>query len=125
MKLYYCSILAFFALFMPALCSAQQPDSTNKMDMNAAIYYNKSVEAMKVNNLKDAEIFIDSSLAISHDYRIVFLKGQICFKLSNWDCAAKQFEECITIDKTSEPAYIQLAAAYNNQKLYDKAIECQ
>jgi tetratricopeptide (TPR) repeat protein len=92
------------------------------MDVNAAIYYNKSVEAMKATNLKDAEVFIDSSLAISHDYRIVFLKGQICFKLNNWDCAAKQFEECINIDKTSEPAYIQLAAAYNNLKLYDKAI---
>jgi tetratricopeptide (TPR) repeat protein len=121
MKLNYFSILALFA-FLSISVSAQQQDSTHKMDNNAAIYYNKSVEAMKTNNLKDAAVFIDSSLAISHDYRIVFIKGQICFRLSNWDCAAKQFEECITIDKTSEPAYIQLAAAYNNQKLYDKAI---
>jgi tetratricopeptide (TPR) repeat protein len=121
MKSYYWSILALF-IILSVCASAQQSDSTHKMDVNAAIYYNKSVEAMKVNNLKDAEVFIDSSLAISHDYRIVFLKGQICFKLNNWDCAAKQFEECINIDKTSEPAYIQLAAAYNNLKLYDKAI---
>jgi tetratricopeptide (TPR) repeat protein len=121
MKSYYCSILALFTLL--SVCApAQQQDSTHKMDVNAAIYYNKSVEAMKANNLKDAGVFIDSSLAISHDYRIVFLKGQICFKLNNWDCASKQFEECITLDKTSEPAYIQLAAAYNNLKLYDKAI---
>jgi tetratricopeptide (TPR) repeat protein len=121
MKLHYFSILALFTL-LSISTPAQQPDSTHKMDINAAVYYNKSVEAMKVNNLKDAEVFIDSSLAVSHDYRIVFLKGQICFKLSNWDCAAKQFEECIILDKTSEPAYVQLAAAYNNQKLYDKAI---
>lgn len=121
MNSFYWSILAFLILF--SVCApAQQQDSTHKMDVNAAIYYNKSVEAMKANNLKDAEVFIDSSLAISHDYRIVFLKGQICFKLSNWDCSAKQFEECITLDKTSEPAYIQLAASYNNLKLYDKAI---
>jgi tetratricopeptide (TPR) repeat protein len=120
MKSYFCSILALFTL-LSVRASAQQ-DSTHKMDVNAAIYYNKSVEAMKSTNLKDAEVFIDSSLTISHDYRIVFLKGQICFKLSNWDCAAKQFEECIAKDKTSEPAYIQLAAAYYNLKLYDKAI---
>jgi tetratricopeptide (TPR) repeat protein len=121
MKLHYFSILA---LFIPLAVSvpAQLQDSTHKMDVNAAIYYNKSVEAMKANNLKDAAVIIDSALAISHDYRIVFLKGQICFKMSNWDCAAKQFEECITLDKTSEPTYIQLAAAYNNQKQYDKAI---
>jgi len=120
MKLHYFSILALFTLL--AVNVPAQQDSTRKMDVNAAIYYNKSIEAMKTNNLKDAAVIIDSSLAISHDYRIVFLKGQICFKMSNWDCAAKQFEECITIDKTSEPAYIQLAAAYNNQKQYDKAI---
>src|ERR1035437_1923928 len=121
MKLHYFSILALFT-FLSAIVPAQQQDSTQKMDVNAAIYYNKSVEAMKANNLKDAAVIIDSALAISHDYRIVFLKGQICFKMSNWDCAAKQFEECITLDKTSEPTYIQLAAAYNNQKQYDKAI---
>jgi Tetratricopeptide repeat. len=121
MKLNYLSILALFTLLAVSV-PAQQQDSTRKMDVNAAIYYNKSIEAMKANNLKDAAVIIDSALAISHDYRIVFLKGQICFKLSNWECAAKQYEECITLDKTSEPAYIQLAAAYNNQKLYDKAI---
>jgi tetratricopeptide (TPR) repeat protein len=120
MKLNYLSILALFTLLSVSILAQQ--DSTHKMDVNAAIYYNKSVEAMKANNLKDAAVIIDSALAISHDYRIVFLKGQICFKMSNWDCAAKQFEECITLDKISEPAYIQLAAAYNNQKQYDKAI---
>jgi tetratricopeptide (TPR) repeat protein len=99
-----------------------QQDSTKKMDVNAAVYYNKSIEAMKANNLKDAGTFIDSALTISHDYRIVFIKGQICFKSSDWDCAIKQFEDCISIDKTSEPAYVQLAVAYYNQKLYDKAI---
>jgi tetratricopeptide (TPR) repeat protein len=121
MKLQYFSIFALLT-FLSIIVPAQQQDSTHEMDINAAIYYNKSIEAMKVNNLKDAEVFIDSSLAISHDYRNVFLKGQICFKLSYWDCAAKQFEECIALDKVSEPAYIQLAAAYNNNKLYDKAI---
>jgi tetratricopeptide (TPR) repeat protein len=121
MKLNYFSILALFTLLSVSV-PAQLQDSTHKMDNNAAIYYNKSLEAMKANNLKDAEVFIDSSLAISHDYRNVFIKGQICFKMSNWDCAAKQFEECITLDKTSEPAYVQLAAAYYNLKQYDKAI---
>jgi tetratricopeptide (TPR) repeat protein len=122
MKLNYFLIVALFSLLL-ANALAQTQDTTNKMDNNAAIYYNKSVEAMKVDNLKDAEIFIDSSLAFSHDYRNVFIKGQICFKMKNWACAAKQSEECIALNKTYEPAYIQLAAAYNNQELYDKAIE--
>ena len=121
MKLHYFSILALSTL-LSAIVPAQQQDSTQKMDVNAAIYYNKSIEAMKATNLKDAAVIIDSALAISHDYRIVFLKGQICFKLSNWDCASKQFEECIALDKASEPAYVQLAAAYYNLKQYDKAI---
>ena len=120
MKIYFFSILALFALL--SVSAHAQQDSTRKMDVNAANYYNKSVEAMKANNLKDAQISIDSALTISHDYRIVSLKGQICFKLGNWDCAAKQFEEAIAIDKTVEPAYIQLAASYNNLKQYDKAI---
>jgi tetratricopeptide (TPR) repeat protein len=121
MKLHFLSILALFILL--SVSGFSQQDSTRKMDVNAANYYNKSVEAMKAANLKDAQVFVDSALAISHDYRIVSLKGQICFKLANWECAAKQYEECITIDKTSEPAYVQLAAAYNNQKQFDKAIE--
>jgi tetratricopeptide (TPR) repeat protein len=120
MKLHLLSILAIFTLL--AVSIPAQQDSTRKMDVNAAKYYNKSVEAMKTNNLKDAEVFIDSALAISHDYRIVSLKGQICFNQRNWDCAVKQYEECIALDKSSEPAYVQLAAAYNNQKQFDKAI---
>jgi tetratricopeptide (TPR) repeat protein len=122
MKLYYFPLLIILTTILSIKSYAIQQDSTKKMDVNAAVYYNKSIEAMKANNLKDAATFIDSSLAISHDYRIVFLKGQICFKMNNWDCAAKQFEESISIDKTSEPAYVQLAASYYNQKQYDKAI---
>ena len=115
MKLHYFSILALFTLLAVSV-PAQQQDSTHKMDVNAAIYYNKSIEAMKANNLKDAAVIIDSALAISHDYRIVFLKGQICFKLSNWDCAAKQFEECITLDKASEPvSYTHLTLPTNRE----------
>ncbi len=113
----------FFVLF--AVLSVNilaQSDTTQKMDVNAAKYYNKSVEALKANNLKDAEGAIDSALAISHDSRIVFLKGQICFKMNNWDCAVKEYEEYLTLDKTNDIAYIQLAAAYNNLKQYDKAI---
>ncbi|MDR3609575.1 MAG: tetratricopeptide repeat protein, partial [Ignavibacteriaceae bacterium] len=121
MKLYYFSFLVVLTL-MSTYASAQQSDSTKKMDVNAAVFYNKSIEAMKANNMKDAATYVDSSLAISHDYRIVFLKGQICFKLSNWDCAAKQYEECLALDKTSETAYVQLAVAYYNQKQFDKAI---
>jgi tetratricopeptide (TPR) repeat protein len=43
--------------------------------------------------------------------------------MNNWDCAVKEYEEYITLDKTNDIAYIQLAAAYNNLKQYDKAIE--
>lgn len=114
---------SFFVLFIVLSVNIiAQTDTTQKMDVNAAKYYNKSVECLKANNLNDAVVAIDSALAISHDSRIVFLKGQICFKMNNWDCAVKEYEEYLTLDKTNDIAYIQLAAAYNNIKQYDKAI---
>jgi tetratricopeptide (TPR) repeat protein len=120
MKINYFSFFVLIAVLSANIMA--QTDTTQKMDVNAAKYYNKSVEALKANNLKDAEISIDSALAVSHDSRIVFLKGEICRKMSNWDCAVKEFEEYIALDKTNDIAYIQLAAAYNNLKQYDKAI---
>jgi len=120
MKINYFSFFVLIAVLTVNIMA--QTDTTQKMDVEAAKYYNKSIEALKANNLKDAEIIIDSALAISHDSRIVFLKGQICFKMSNWDCAVKEYEEYLTLDKTNEVAYVQLQAAYNNLKQYDKAI---
>jgi tetratricopeptide (TPR) repeat protein len=120
MKIKYFSLIVLVALFSVNIMA--QTDTTKKMDDNAAKYYNKSIESLKANNLNDAVISIDSALAISHDSRIVFLKGQICFKMNNWDCAVKEYEEYLTLDKTNDIAYIQLAAAYNNLKQYDKAI---
>jgi tetratricopeptide (TPR) repeat protein len=118
--MHYLSILVLSALVSVSIYAQQ--DTSKKMDVNAAVYYNKTIETMKANNLKDAAIYVDSALAISHDYRIVLLKGQICFKTSNWECAVKQYEECISLDKNTELPYIQLSAAYNNLKQYDKAI---
>lgn len=120
MKIKYFSFFVLITVLSVNIMA--QTDTTQKMDVNAAKYYNKSIEALKANNLKDAELSVDSALAVSHDSRIVFLKGQICFKMSNWDCAVKEYEEYLTLDKSNDVAYIQLAAAYNNLKQYDKAI---
>jgi tetratricopeptide (TPR) repeat protein len=120
MKIKYFSFFVLITVLSVNIMA--QTDTTQKMDVNAAKYYNRSIEALKANNLKDAELSIDSALTVSHDSRIVFLKGQICFKMSNWDCAVKEYEEYLTLDKTNDVAYIQLAAAYNNLKQYDKAI---
>jgi tetratricopeptide (TPR) repeat protein len=120
MKINYFSFFVLIAVLSVNILA--QTDTTQKMDVNAAKYYNKSIESLKANNLKDAEFSIDSALAISHDSRIVYLKGEICRKMSNWNCAVKEYEEYITLDKTNDIAYIQLAAAYNNLKEYDKAI---
>lgn len=118
MKKYF-SILFLFAI-LSITVSAQ--DSEKQIDPKAADYYNKSVEALKADNLKDAEAFIDSGLAVSKDSRLLFIKGQIAYKKNDWNNAITQYEEIRKQDKNFEQVYAPLAAAYTNNKQYDQAI---
>lgn len=119
MKIQYFSIL-FLALLFNLTAFAQQEGET-QIDPKAANYYNKSIESLKANKLQDADSFIDSALAISKDYRLFFIKGEVAFKQGNYEKAIAQYEESIKLKKDYEPAYQQRASAYYNNKQYDKA----
>lgn len=108
-------------LVSPLVMFAQQQDTT-KLDNNAAIFYNKSVGLVKEGNLKDALAYVDSAIAIAKDYRLSFLKAQIYKKLEDNTNAIVQLQECITLNKSYDPAYLQLSAIYSTQKQYDKVI---
>jgi tetratricopeptide (TPR) repeat protein len=108
-------------LVSPLVMFAQQQDTT-KLDNNAAIFYNKSVGLVKEGNLKDALAYVDSAIAIAKDYRLSFLKAQIYKKLEDNNNAIAQLQECIALNKSYDPAYLQLSAIYSTQKEYDKVI---
>ena len=121
MKKYFFLFLLLAVLF-PVFTPAQSQDTTKKLDNNAAIFYNKSVELLKANNFKDALAYIDSAIAIAKDYRLSYVKGQIYSKTNDIENAKAQLEDCIAQNKSYEPAYVQLAIMLGNQKQNEKAI---
>ncbi|MGE5680898.1 MAG: tetratricopeptide repeat protein [Bacillota bacterium] len=121
-KLFFLTNL--FVLFMLVSVNAQQTDttSTEKMDPQAAIYYNNGVELMKSGKFPEAVTMFDSSLQVAKSARTFYMKGQALVKTNNLQDAKNALQSSISLDSTFDAAVYALGNVNLALKNYDDAV---
>ncbi|HZW40504.1 MAG TPA: tetratricopeptide repeat protein [Ignavibacteriaceae bacterium] len=114
--------LNLIIFFVSSLMLAQQ-DTTNKMNPQAAKYFNQGIEALKQSNYDQAVVFFDSSLAVEQNYLTYFQKGFAYLKNNQLDLAKENFNKALSMNNTFDLGYFNLAQAHLRSQEYDKAVE--
>lgn len=118
-KLFFLSGIFTFFVFMEI--DAQQTDTTETMDPEAAIHYNNAIQSMKAEKYEDALKSLDSSLIIAKDYRSYFLQGQAYLKLNKIDNAKQSFSECLKMNPNFDMGWMASGNAHLAAKEYEQA----
>jgi len=113
--------LTGFFIFSLILVNAQQDETTETMDPQAAIHYNNAIQSMKAEKYEDALISLDSSLMTAKDYRSYFLQGQAYLKLNKIDNAKQSFSECLKLNPNYDMGWMASGNAHLAAKEYDQA----
>jgi len=113
--------LTGFFIFSLISVNAQQDNTTETMDPQAAIHYNNAIQSMKAEKYEDALISLDSSLMTAKDYRSYFLQGQAYLKLNKIDNAKQSFSECLKLNPNYDMGWMASGNAHLAAKEYDQA----
>lgn len=103
---------------------AQQNDNSTgeTLDPKSAGYYNSAVQSMKAEQYETTLKFLDSSLAITKDYRFYYLQGQANLKLGNTVAAINSFNETVKLNANYDNGWMALGNAHLANKDYDLAV---
>ena len=122
MKKIVLSLNLLLLLCASSVIAQQDTSSSEKINPQAAIFYNKAIENMKDQKYDVAVAYFDSSLQITPDYRTFYQKGQAYIKLQKYDDAQKAFNESIKLNDKNDQAYIALGNVQLILKEYDNSI---
>lgn len=116
-------IIGLLSFFSGSLFAQQNENGSNEtMDPKAAGYYNSAIQSMKAEQFENTLKYLDSSLAVSKDYRIYYLQGQANLKLGNTSAAIASFDETTKLNANYDNGWMALGNAHLANKDYDLSI---
>lgn len=93
-----------------------------EMKPEAGKLYNAGNDMLKAGNYNGAIESYDKALAIEHDYRIYYQKGQAQKKAGSLDAAKTSFESSIKLKSDFEAGYNALGGVYFSLGNYEAAV---
>jgi Flp pilus assembly protein TadD len=83
----------------------------------------KAVQALRENNLDDAEKHLAEAMRLAPSHPdVLYLQGVLCLRRSKWGDAQTVLEKATQIDSNHARAFAALGTALSNQGKYDAAI---